>query len=91
MAPLVLITLLPSIESCSGATIKSKWFKFTFGSWIWILKTFLLAVFFKCIDGITLLRPQDIMTSKSSWLIFLNTLCETGLRFGGINFQKWFS
>ena len=48
-------------------------------------------VFFKWIDGIILFLPQEIIKSNPEWSSFLYTICETGVKIGGISFQKLFS
>ena len=56
-----------------------------------MLKIFFFKLFFRYIEGITLFLPQEIIISKSEISIFLKTNYETGVKFGGINFQKLFS
>ena len=46
---------------------------------------------FKKIDGITLFLPHEIITSKFSFIEFLNINFFTGVNLGGINFQKLFN
>ena len=88
MAPLVERTLFPVMSSCSGLITKSKCFNATLGSWMCIVNISFPSLFLRAIDGMTLFRPQDIITLESQTNFSLTRFSEIGVNFGVINSRE---
>ena len=54
-------------------------------------KNIIFKSFLSAIEGITLLRPQEITTLESQINLFSRIFSETGVSFGGIIFQIFLS